>query len=235
MRNKKSLTRTSAPTTLVALALGLILAGCGSDGTLAPSHAPQKNTDPVLTNPAGTGGGFDTMGDEEFGLEIPIKDDPRGGGDIPLGPGSKMAQFDVDPIFGGTYSAGRIVVEIPAGAINEVIKLKIHDHTIGNMAVSGDLLPHGYQFNEPVTLTFSLTGTVAEDWDDATIFWLNEETNQWVNIGGTRDLEANTLWVELDHFSSYGVGRAGWFKKAVNPIDSGSDNDSREGDPSRQP
>ena len=227
MKSKQSLTRTLAPATLVALALGLILAGCGSDGTMAPSPAPAHNTDAAVTSPAGTGDAYDMIGDEELGLDDPIKDEPGGGNEIPPALGSEEAQYEVDPLLGGTYSAGRIVVEIPADAINEEITLRIHDYTIGNMAVSGELWPHGYEFNEPVTLTFSLAGTVAEDWDDATIFWFDEEINQWIDIGGTRDLEANTIWVHLDHFSSYGVGRVGWFKKQLEPTDSGSHGSSR--------
>jgi hypothetical protein len=94
-----------------------------------------------------------------------------------------------------------------------VITLQISEKNSNGMAVIGELLPHGQVFQRPVTLSFDLVGTPAEDWDDPCIFWFNEETRAWVGIGGTHDPKAHTLSVKLDHFSHYGVGRAGWFRK----------------------
>ena len=46
------------------------------------------------------------------------------------------------------------------------------------------------------------------------VIWWNEETGQWVNIGGEDNPTQKTVTVELQHFSKYGVvdGTSGWGK-----------------------
>ena len=197
-------TRVVLPPVLIWLVcvgfLGSLLAGCGSDSTINPvlSLSDNLSRDPAAATPEpGTGG----KGEPQDEMEIPT-DDPH------LGPGSLTAEFDVDPELGGTFAAGRVVLSIPPRALTEPITLKISDSSYGSMTIIGELLPHGQVFLKPVTLGFDLRGTVAEDW----------ENGGWVDIGGTHDLDSHILSVELEHFSTYGVGRAGWFHKPPPPL-----------------
>lgn len=191
--------------------IGSLLAGCGSDRTISPIDGPHRNSskDPAAVMP-----------DRELDIKGAIEEDTRSEIDDSaiFGLTEANAQFDVDPALGGSFDAGRVTVSIPRDALYEPITLEISEKNSNSMAVIGELLPHGQVFQRPVTLSFDLRGTPAEDWEDACIFWFDDENGAWVGIGGTHDPNTHVLSVKLEHFSHYGVGRAGWFQKPPPPL-----------------
>jgi hypothetical protein len=73
-----------------------------------------------------------------------------------------------------------------------------------------DLGPHGAEFDVPVELSIDLSGSSLATAPDVTLYWWDEAHAQWVDVGGVWDAQSGTLTSELDHFSSYRPGRAGW-------------------------
>ena len=77
--------------------------------------------------------------------------------------------------------------------------------------------PHGTQFLVPVTLSVDFANTDADpgaahyNGCEPTLYWLNEQKNQWEEVPGRVDWEHKQLIVKLPHFSRYVVGtKAGW-------------------------
>jgi hypothetical protein len=206
MGTSKAITMPSVLILMVCVCtIGFMLSGCSSDRTVNPAVGAGQDPSPNPTADIPERG-LDSKGevdnDRAFGDDNAI-----------FGQTEESAQFDVDPELGGTFDAGRVAVSIPPNALNEPITLQIAEKNSNGMAVIGELLPHGQVFNRPVTLSFDLTGTPAETWDDPIIFWYDEENKAWVGIGGTLNVDTRVLHVRLEHFSHYGVGRAGWYRK----------------------
>lgn len=109
---------------------------------------------------------------------------------------------------GGTVSADRATVVIPAGALYADAVISVTPET--GRFVGATLGPHGTVFAKPVTLQFDLKGTGYLPTDDLTIYWFNEKSGAWEDIGGTLDPATMTLSTQLEHFSDYRAGRAGW-------------------------
>ncbi len=115
----------------------------------------------------------------------------------------------IDPAVGGTVQAGRYTVVVPPLALLEPTTITvIVDEKNGK--VGCELLPHGIVFATPVTFAMDLAGTNADALAPITIYWKNDASNQWVDVGGTYDPVSATIWTTLPHFSSYTAGRAGW-------------------------
>lgn len=109
---------------------------------------------------------------------------------------------------GGTLESGRFTLTVPPNALDYDAAYTMTYKTIG--AVQVDLGPHGAEFDVPVTLTVDLGGTNLAGDDDVTLFWWDEASGTWVDVGGVWDPASNTLTTELEHFSRYRPGRAGW-------------------------
>jgi hypothetical protein len=85
--------------------------------------------------------------------------------------------------------------------------------------------PSGTKFPVPVTLTVDFSNTAADpgsasyDGRAPVLYWLNDQTNTWVEMPGRVDWAGKKLIVQLPHFSRYVVGgKAGW-KQAPNRDD----------------
>jgi hypothetical protein len=77
--------------------------------------------------------------------------------------------------------------------------------------------PSGTKFPVPVTLTVDFSNTAADpgsaryDGRTPVLYWLNDQTNTWVEMPGRVDWAGKKLIVQLPHFSRYVVGgKAGW-------------------------
>ena len=85
--------------------------------------------------------------------------------------------------------------------------------------------PSGTKFPVPVTLTVDFSNTAADpgaaryDGSAPVLYWLNDQTNTWVEMPGRTDWAHKKLIVQLPHFSRYVVGgKAGW-KQSPHPVD----------------
>ena len=77
--------------------------------------------------------------------------------------------------------------------------------------------PSGTKFPVPVTLTVDFSNTAADpgaaqyNGSAPVLYWLNDQTNTWVEMPGRVDWAHKKLVVQLPHFSRYVVGgKAGW-------------------------
>ncbi|MBU1699780.1 MAG: hypothetical protein KJ970_04660 [Candidatus Eisenbacteria bacterium] len=121
-----------------------------------------------------------------------------------------MESYPIDPKVGGEYTQGRFTLTVPPGATGDTLNLTVKDLTSDRGQVIVELGPHGVEFDQRVTLTIDLSGTTLADYSDVTIYWYNEETGEWVDMNGTYDPMTRSVSAELEHFSLYGGGRAGW-------------------------
>lgn len=185
-----------ARTAVLAFSLLLVLAGCGSNG--GPSTAK-----------------LDGTAESQFFLDLSVGVGPevqgrtgRDGGRVaPEQPGSGPTSFMVDGSVGAQLVVGRFTLLIPPGAFEGSRQITVED--VNNGFVECHLYPEGLQFDAPVTLTMDLTNSSA-DGTDATIYWLDKRADFWVDLGGTYAAADHKVWVQLEHFSEYRGGRAGW-------------------------
>lgn len=121
----------------------------------------------------------------------------------------------VDPLLDTVVSAGRCVLDVPAGALDAPATFTVsqHDSTL----LDFELGPHGATFSQPVTLCVSYAGTNADpsspnyDGSAPKLFWYDEAEGEWREVSGVNDAANRKYTVKLDHFSRYAVeGKAGW-------------------------
>ncbi len=118
------------------------------------------------------------------------------------------AEVEINPTKGGQLVSGRHQLTVPAGALPWTVPFTMDYQTTGIVRV--ELGPHGSRFDVPVTLKINLNDTSALPSDDITLYWWNEDDGEWVDVGGVWDPSTMTLTTELDPFSIYQPGRAGW-------------------------
>ncbi len=115
---------------------------------------------------------------------------------------------EIIPGDGGVLESGPFELIVPPGALDYVADYEMSHTRFGYVQV--DLGPHGAEFDAPVTLNVDLSGTGLARYDDITLYWWDEDAEEWVDVGGTWDPDSNMLSTELEHFSRYRPGRAGW-------------------------
>lgn len=168
--------------------------GCGVDEALSPSASEASSPWIGDLSPEGEALGQGANG--------------RGRGAPPWADVPVHAEAPIDPAKGGRLQSGRHTLDVPAGALPWTVPFTMDYYNRG--VVSVELGPHGAQFDVPVTLTIDLHGTTARPSDDITLYWWDETNGVWVDVGGTWDPSTMTLTTQLDHFSCYRPGRAGW-------------------------
>jgi hypothetical protein len=114
----------------------------------------------------------------------------------------------VSPDESATVQNGRFLLQVPAGALSYDARYSIAYSTIG--AVEASLSPHGAVFDNPVELEIDLAGTSLANEPDVTLYWWDEDHEEWVDVGGSWDRNTQKLTSTLEHFSRYRPGRAGW-------------------------
>jgi hypothetical protein len=113
----------------------------------------------------------------------------------------------IDGAIGGVVAIGHSILTISPGAFvgTKTITMEC-DNASGKEC---RLYPEGLQFSRPVQLTIKLRGS-AIDGPGATIYWWDPMAGLWVDIMGTYDANGHTVTADLQHFSVYRGGRAGW-------------------------
>ncbi|MEZ4652392.1 MAG: hypothetical protein R3E12_02000 [Candidatus Eisenbacteria bacterium] len=189
---KRILSLSTVPVTLAGM---LILSGCGTNDPASPgastdaSWIGDMHQDDVALGKGGHGNG--NGGSGRVASQAPVH-----------------AQQLVNPGLGGEIDTGRYTLIVPPGALPSAALYTVDYKNAGIIEV--ELGPHGAQFNAPVTLRIDLTGTTASPNDDITLYWWDEDSFSWVDVGGTWDPATMTLTTQLDHFCTFRPGRAGW-------------------------
>ena len=199
------------------LSLALSLAGCG-DSVLGP--------DP----PGGDTGGNDPGTEPLAGPEILMITETQSVRYVSLAaelidgtglldtPRALHVSAEVDGEAGGRLRCGRFLLAVPPGAFEGTgtISMSMPDSTV--MVVDLEIDPVDLNdFKAPVKLCLLTDGTRLTE-DDLQIYWWDEKYSEWKGLGCDKDLSDDTavtgttegLLTDLDHFSRYSGGKAGW-------------------------
>jgi len=168
--------------TLVSLAVAAVaLAGCteASQAPLAPT-APAR----VL------GSGIDVSGLLQF-VGAPS-----------LG-GTRHAEKLITAAAGGFVELNGFRVDIPAGALpyDATVTIDLPSDAVLAKRVMAEFGPHGIQFNQPVTISFPLTGVLLSGGAVEVARW---EDDHWEGLGGWTSGGGTRLNGTTPHFSYYG-------------------------------
>lgn len=108
---------------------------------------------------------------------------------------------------GGTLIMGDNRVYFPPGALNEDTTVSILRE---GESTTFDLSPDGISFNKPVTLILEMAPAggigVHRPYAIPSIYYYNEGSGQWQNIGGVPDFGKRVIRAQIEHFSRYGTG-----------------------------
>lgn len=171
-------------TLIAAVAAALALSGCsdGAQQPLAPATAPPAA-------PARAIGGIDVSGLLTY-LGAPNL----------LGP--RHAEKLITASAGGFVELNGFRVDIPAGALpyDATVTIDLPNDPVLAKRVFAEFGPHGIQFNQPVTLTFPITGVLL----GGPVEVARWEGDHWVGIGGSVNALGTRLTGTTPHFSYYG-------------------------------
>ena len=123
----------------------------------------------------------------------------------------------VAPGLGGKISLGSDVsIEIPSDALNGTANVTVTIKKVNSppaipagFSLQGNVFEFtvggnaSYSFNKPVTLTFTYDPDSLADGEIPAIYYYDEVSAQWVNLGG--DISGDTITVTVDHFTKFAV------------------------------
>jgi len=123
----------------------------------------------------------------------------------------------VAPGLGGKISLGSDVsIEIPSDALNGTANVTVTIRKVNSppaipagFSLQGNVFEFtvggnaSYSFNKPVTLTFTYDPDSLADGEIPAIYYYDEISAQWVNLGG--DISGDTITVTVDHFTKFAV------------------------------
>jgi len=138
---------------------------------------------------------------------------PGGGGAIPAQPGGQSVYNS-----GGTVQKSGVTINVPAGAVNEEIKVQVEEVT----SVSGLTLPKSSQlvskvveivkdksgnFAKPVTLTMTFDkSNVDSEQYTVSIYWYDESSGKWVELENVSvNMATGTVSGNANHFTKFAV------------------------------
>lgn len=170
----------------------LALFGCASDRTATAPEGMPEGTD--LSGPS-----FGRIPPEQIEQQLP--DGPVVGQEF-----YETKRIDRDD--GGTVLLDGIELVFPPKSLEHDTDITIVRYPTTPDRVVFDLLPHGIEFEKPVTLTIDVALSELRPWDEVTIYWWDPDEKAWVDLEA--DWNYPLVTVTLDHFSRYGTGRAGW-------------------------
>jgi len=188
------------------LALSALMAiGCSRD--------PLRPLDDFSDTPARMGG-IETVGDT-LALPVIFPLDTT----LVLSPRDSLTIVDtksVDGISDAVMRAGRVKLEIPAGAIRGAATIQMRASPNGKH-VQLEILPADRNgFDVPVRLSANFAGAPTAMLEDMAFFWIDPASGDWVLVeGSTVDLVTGEVSAPLSHFSEYRIGnrflgKAGW-------------------------
>jgi hypothetical protein len=104
---------------------------------------------------------------------------------------------------GGTVNVNELSISIPAGAVSDDKNISINCND--DLYVQADFGPDGTQFNIPATITISYANADLTDItpSELSISWFDPNQGKWVDLGGTVDKKAQTVSVQVWHFTEY--------------------------------
>ncbi|MGI5880285.1 MAG: S-layer homology domain-containing protein [Syntrophomonadaceae bacterium] len=139
-----------------------------------------------------------------------------GGNTGPSAVNTTTGSAQVYPNMGGKVALGNEAeVNIPANALLGTTALSVTvDRVQGPAAPAGFMVlgnvyemkvsgQSSYQFNQPVTLTFTFDPSQVPPGFSPTIEYYDSESEQWVNLGGT--ISGNTISITTLHSTKYAV------------------------------
>lgn len=161
---------------------------------------------------------IDTDGDGVADVVDAYPKDPTRSQPDPLNPptdGSTNVGINGDAF---VSADGVMEVQIPAGALTTDTTITVAKDPLnqggvvvqttngqGAMVAAYELLPNGTIFNQPVTLVFHYNDQGIDE-NQLAVFWFNPATTQYESIPIiAQDKIANTITVEVIHFSTYAV------------------------------
>ena len=194
------------------LVLALSLSGCG-DSTLGPdpqsgdtagTEPPPQPVSPEILMITGDRARFVTLTSAD-------------GGSVET-PRAIHASALIDGAVGGKLQCGRFLLSIPPGAFagEGTISMSMADSHV--MVVDLEIDPVGLNgFKKPVKLCLLTDGTRVDE-SDVQLYWWNAKYSEWKGLECDKDLSDDTpvtgasegLLTDLDHFSRYSGGKAGW-------------------------
>ena len=185
------------------LGLGLALAGC-SQSPLAPVDTAGPTLTPV-TPPLVSIADDGTVAY----VTAPL------GAQVDSSPASLSASVTttatIDGNVGGTLRAGRFSVKIPAGAFKgpATVTISMPDTTV--MICQLGITPEAAnKFKTPAMLTADLSSPTMTDASGCTNYWYDPTRFTWVSLTSKSRCSGTLITTALDHFSTYGSGKAGW-------------------------
>lgn len=183
--------RSRALAGLALVALLLITSGCASDQVVSPTAPEAPASEPIWAypNPAPADGA-------ELGLLDWLLRVVRSVVRIVLPTQSAVLEENIYRL------------EVPVGALPRSAVYSMTYQAGGPAQVT--LGPHGAEFQVPVELSIDLSETSLADAPDVTLYWWDEDNEEWVDVGGVWDPSTGVITSELEHFSRYRPGRAGW-------------------------
>lgn len=122
----------------------------------------------------------------------------------------------VDGVSDAVMHAGRVKLDIPAGAIRGAATIQLRASPNGKHVLLEILPADRNGFDVPVRLSANFAGAPAAVLKDMAFFWIDPATGDWVLVeGSTVDLDTGEVSAPLRHFSEYRIGnrflgKAGW-------------------------
>lgn len=123
---------------------------------------------------------------------------------------AQSSSAKIDGNRGGTVTCGRFTVIVPPGAFvgPATITVSVADPTV--LICDLSIAPQAAnKFKVPVQLVTDLSNLNVSP-GNQTIYWYNPTQNLWVDMDAAPDASAKTVTANLNHFSKYGAGKAGW-------------------------
>lgn len=185
--------------------------GCGTGDPMSPVDTSNLSLEPSDSVPsASDAGARESTG--VGGSATGLGNNGLLGGGV-LNSALMSAKF-IFPMLGGVVEHGKFAVVVPPLALDHVALYTVQP--VVGVEATVELGPHGSEFDVPVVISINLQGTsIARgigraadvDGDGINLYWWNEATSAWENVGGVYNPVTKTLTAPLDHFSTY---RAGW-------------------------
>lgn len=193
----------------VLVGLSLVLAGC-SQSPLSPND-PSQNSGTSSASSAPPIVSFAADGSVDY-VSAPVEDEVGTVvNQVMALPASLTGSAKIDGSLGGVVRAGRFTIKVPAGAFTgiAVITMSVPDSTVMlcDLSISPSTANH---FKVPVVLTADITSASLTDASTFTTYWYDPARLTWVSLLARSRTSGSTIVTNLEHFSRYASGKAGW-------------------------
>jgi hypothetical protein len=201
--------RKASALTLLA-ALGLALSGC-SQSPLAPENpssnagtGPNRVPPPIVS--------FEADGSTVDYVTAPVDTAVDAVVNLAGGlPTSLKSTMMVDGSRGGMLRAGRFSVKVLPGAFSGTATVTLSMPDSNLMICDLSISPaSANRFKIPAQLTADFSSSSITDVSTLTTYWYDPTHITWVNLSARSRTTGSVVTTALDHFSTYGSGKAGW-------------------------